>query len=409
MTDEVPFPIPENGPTLCVVGDNQKGPVIGNNNNCISDDIDSGGLEQQGQQQQQIRKSFLGRAQRTHRRLPGINKIPLPAIFIIVVVAMVNMVAWAVAGVVLAIDLMTRRLLATGQKSVTVGTFFSLGHSTIVIITSIVVAATAATVSKRFDNFSTVGGIIGSSVSAAFLILLGTMNAYILYKLVMQIRKVLNNLQEGEEAELWRIEGGILSSLLKKMFWLIDRPWKMYPLGVLFGLGFDTSSEIALLGISSIQAARGTSFWVILIFPILFTAGMCLLDTVDGALILSLYVQPAANFLIRDDNSPDRGSTGCASSNAHDPVAFLYYSIILTALTVIVAVVIGILQLLNLILNVAGPEGKFWDGVEAASNNYDKIGGGICGSFIVFGLISVALYKPWRRWIEMRQGRRYDR
>jgi hypothetical protein len=100
MTDEVPSPIPENGPMLCVVGDNQKGPMIGNNNNCISDDIDSGGLEQQ-QQQQQIRKSFLGRAQRTHRRLPGINKIPLPAIFIIVVVAMVNVVTWAVAGIVL--------------------------------------------------------------------------------------------------------------------------------------------------------------------------------------------------------------------------------------------------------------------------------------------------------------------
>jgi nickel/cobalt transporter (NiCoT) family protein len=139
---------------------------------------------------------------------------------------------------------------------------------------------------------------------------------------------------------------------------------------------------------------------------------MCLIDTTDGALMLSLYVQPATNFLKRDDNSSDKPSTGdhenladmTAFSNARDPIAFLYYSIILTALTVIVAVIIGILQLLNLILNVAGPEGKFWDGVETAGDNYDKIGGGICGSFIVFGLISVALYKPWRRWIETRQG-----
>lgn len=135
---------------------------------------------------------------------------------------------------------MTRRLLATGQKPVTVGTFFSLGHSTqvllqtnhlsvqtngsrIVIITSIVVAATAAAVSSRFDRFSTVGGIIGTSVSAAFLILLGLMNAYILYKLIQQMRKVLG-LKEGEESEAWKIEGGgILFSILKRMFRLIDR------------------------------------------------------------------------------------------------------------------------------------------------------------------------------------------
>lgn len=135
---------------------------------------------------------------------------------------------------------MTRRLLATGQKPVTVGTFFSLGHSTygplstlvmfllsnpdsIVIVTSIVVAATAAAVSSKFDSFSTIGGIIGSSVSAAFLILLGTMNAYILYKLIKQMQKVYN-LPEGQEDQAWKIEGGgILFSVLKKMFKLIDR------------------------------------------------------------------------------------------------------------------------------------------------------------------------------------------
>lgn len=125
---------------------------------------------------------------------------------------------------------MTRRLLATGQKPVTVGTFFSLGHSTIVLITSIVVAATAAAVSSRFDRFSTVGGIIGTSVSATFLILLGVMNAYILYKLYMQMQKVLN-LPEGQEDEAWRIEGGgILFRILKRMFKLIDRYICPYPL-----------------------------------------------------------------------------------------------------------------------------------------------------------------------------------
>ncbi|RAL15226.1 HoxN/HupN/NixA family nickel/cobalt transporter [Aspergillus homomorphus CBS 101889] len=387
-------------------------------------------------------KAFFKQAEKSHSRLPGIRKIPLPAIGIILFIALINVVVWIAAAIVLkyhpslvsnavlsytlglrhafdadhisAIDLMTRRLLATGQKPVTVGTFFSLGHSTIVIITSIVVAATAAAISSRFDSFSTIGGIIGTSVSAAFLILLGLMNAYILYKLYRQMQKVLD-LPEGQEDEVWKIEGGgVLFNVLKRMFKLIDRPWKMYPLGILFGLGFDTSSEIALLGISSVEAANGTNFWVILIFPALFTAGMCLLDTTDGALMLSLYVQPSANFLpSKSDTASDAPLMGDSESqeevapsrNHRDPVAFLYYSIVLTCLTVIVAIVIGVIQVLTLVLNVANPTGRFWDGVQVAGDYYDAIGGGICGCFLVIGGLSVLVYKPWRRWVARRHGR----
>ncbi|KAB8259790.1 high-affinity nickel-transport protein-domain-containing protein [Aspergillus pseudonomiae] len=357
-------------------------------------------------------KSLIRHAERSHRRIPGVRKIPFPALAIILFIAFINVVVWIAAAIVLAIDLMTRRLLATGQKPVTVGTFFSLGHSTIVIITSIVVAATAAAVSSRFDSFSTVGGIIGTSVSAAFLILLGLMNFYILYKLYKQMQKVLD-LPEGQEDEAWKIEGGgVLFSILKRMFKLIDRPWKMYPLGILFGLGFDTSSEIALLGISSVEAARGTDFWVILIFPILFTAGMCLLDTTDGALMLSLYIQPAANFLPpkEDSSTAETPLIGedheiAPSQNHRDPIAFLYYSIVLTCLTVVVAIVIGVIQLLTLVLNVAEPTGKFWDGVQTAGDYYDAIGGGICGLFIIIGALSVVVYKPWRRWVARRHGK----
>ncbi|KAJ5247865.1 hypothetical protein N7468_002848 [Penicillium chermesinum] len=404
---------------------------------------------------------LLRHAERSHRRLPGIRKIPLRALGIIGLIAFLNVVVWIAAAIVAlirtsvehlgptglyervdtdtairslvstaalayslglrhafdadhisAIDLMTRRLLATGQKPVTVGTFFSLGHSTIVIITSIVVAATAAAVSSRFDSFSTIGGIIGSSVSAAFLILLGLMNGYILYKLIKQMQKVFM-LREGEEDEAWKIEGGgPLFSVLKKMFKIIDRPWKMYPLGILFGLGFDTSSEIALLGISSIEAAKGTSFWVILILPALFTAGMCLLDTIDGALMFSLYIQPAANFLppkpdetTSEEEIETSAELAQTAANHRDPVAFLYYSIVLTCLTVIVAIVIGVIQLLTMILNVTDAKGKFWDGVQTAGDYYDAIGGGICGCFIIFGGLSVLVYKPWRRWMDRRHGR----
>jgi high-affinity nickel-transport protein len=215
----------------------------------------------------------------------------------------------------------------------------------------------------------------------------------------------------------------------------------MYPLGILFGLGFDTSSEIALLGISSIEATRQNNFWVMLIFPILFTgklpshswdssmltdytAGMCLIDTTDGALMLSLYIQPATNFLppakeresdpeantetarlsTLEDGIEDQPGTTTTTidgtdSNNRDPIAFLYYSIVLTTLTVMVALVIGIIQVLSLVLNVTDVTGRFWDGVQTASDYYDAIGGGICGCFVVVGLSSVACYKPWRRWV----------
>jgi high-affinity nickel-transport protein len=437
-----------------------------------------------------------GRLSRWHARVPYLRRLPLRAILVIAFLILVNLVVWAICGLILsshthllstaalaytlglrhaldadhisAIDLMTRRLIATGQRPVTVGTFFSLGHSTIVIITSIVVAATAAGIAGRFDSFGTVGGIIGTSVSAAFLILLGIMNAYILYKLVVQIRKVIRLQPEQEGEEAWKIEGGgCFFRVLKRMFKLIDRPWKMYPLGVLFGMGFDTSSEIALLGISSIQGAKGTSFWLILIFPVLFTAGMCLVDTTDGALMMSLYVAPMGmgggddkkdssddrdqqpDTYTYTDADPDivtatteplilddveRSAAGAAanpytrphpaaaatfppsSSSADreapqlrpgvkDPLTFLYYSIVLTSLTVVCAIIIGILQLLSLILNVATPTGRFWDGVATAGDYYEVIGGAICGSFVVFGALSVLCYKRWRAWVERERAR----
>ncbi|EOA83500.1 hypothetical protein ACJQWK_00326 [Exserohilum turcicum] len=358
--------------------------------------------------------SFLrnasNKASEYHAQIPYLRRLPFAVISIIITLIFVNLLVWAAVGVVLhwhtplistavlsytlglrhaldadhisAIDLMTRRLIASNQRPVTVGMFFSLGHSTVVIATSLVVAGTAAAVRDKFDNFERVGGIIGTSVSAAFLLLLGLMNVYILYKLIVQMRKMIAS-EPGKEHEEFKIQGGgCLFPVLQKLFKLVDRPWKMYPLGVMFGLGFDTSSEIAILGISSIQATKGTSIWLILIFPLLFTAGMCLLDTTDGALMMSLYT---------------------STQLARDPIAICYYSIVLTVITVIVAIIIGTVQFLNLVLNVASPEGKFWDGVEKLGDAWDIVGGAICGTFIVFGGLSVLLYKPWRRRIDKKR------
>ncbi|KAI0115229.1 NicO-domain-containing protein [Daldinia grandis] len=354
--------------------------------------------------------------------LPGrLKALPLPVVQIIGTLVFANMVVWAAVGVVLhyypamispavlsytlglrhaldadhisAIDLMTRRLIASGQRPVTVGTFFSLGHSTIVIITCVVVAATSGALRDRFDNFQYVGGIIGTSVSAAFLILLCLGNGWVLYRLVRRLRAVLreadphhseeDGADEDQAATNLQLEGaGFLATVFRRLFRIVDRPWKMYPLGVLFGLGFDTSSEIAILGIASVQGAQGTSLWVILIFPILFTAGMCMLDTTDGALMMALYSSKAF---------------------ARDTVAILYYSIVLTGITVVVSAFIGIIQVLSLVQNVAEPEGPFWDGLGEIGDHFDIIGGSICGLFLVVGLGSVVAYRPWRRRVERRR------
>ncbi len=159
----------------------------------------------------------------------------------------------------------------------------------------------------------------------------------------------------------------------------------MYPLGILFGLGFDTSSEVALLGISSIQAAKGTSLWLILIYPCLFTAGMCFLDTVDGALMMALYT-----------------SYNTGEARTRDPVRVLYYNIVLTGVTVVVAVVIGVMQTLGLAVSVLGDraQGPFWDGVIGVGDRYDVVGGAICGFFMVVGMASYLLYVPWKNRVD---------
>lgn len=244
----------------------------------------------------------------------------------ILLLVLANLLAWAAAGIILrlhprlispavlsytlglrhaldadhisAIDLTTRRLIAEGQRPVSVGTWFSLGHSTIVVVTCVVVAATSGALRDRFGGFQRVGNIVGASVSAAFLLLLCAGNAWVLGRLVRRLRVLLRgrgqracgeggaSVDEGEEvgrggggegeadggtAQLAFEGAGFMAHVFRKLFRIVDRPWKMYPLGVMFGLGFDTSSEIAILGIASLQGASGTSLWLILIFPVLFT------------------------------------------------------------------------------------------------------------------------------------------
>ncbi|TWU75748.1 hypothetical protein ED733_001661 [Metarhizium rileyi] len=351
---------------------------------------------------------------------PGfLSGVPSNALAIVGLLIAVNLLVWACIAVVLhyhpalisaaalsytlglrhaldadhisAIDLMTRRLVSLGQRPATVGTFFSLGHSTIVIVTCIVVAATSGALRERFDGFTRVGNIVGTAVSATVLIVLCIANAWILYTLIRKLQQELERrraqvaVADEPEHDHFKVEaGGLLLRVFKSLFKAVDRPWKMYPLGVVFGLGFDTSSEVAILGIASLQALKGTSIWLILIFPILFTSGMCLIDTTDGAAMVTLYSSKAFS---------------------RDLVALLYYQIVLSGITVLVSAFIGLVQVLSLIQNVAEPDGSFWDGVGAIGDHFDIIGGSICGVFLLVGITSIVLYRPWRRRID-RQAQR---
>jgi high-affinity nickel-transport protein len=171
----------------------------------------------------------------------------------------------------------------------------SLGHSTVVIIVTIIVAATSAALAAKFDSFQKVGGIIGVSVSCSFgtlnilsdvrfLLVIALANTFVLasqvktYR-VLRAQKLLPPEERATNDDILKNMGGKMMRIFNKLFKFIDRPWKMYPLGFLFGLGFDTSTEVALLGIASVEASKGTSFWLLLLFPLVFTSGMCLIGT----------------------------------------------------------------------------------------------------------------------------------
>ena len=189
-----------------------------------------------------------------------------------------------------AIDNVTRKLMQDGKKPISVGFFFSLGHSTIVALLTIAIALTAGNIQQNMPQFKEVGGLIGTSVSAMFLLFIAALNMVILWDVFKTFQSVKNGGRYSEDSlnELLN-QRGVLGRFFRPLFQLIDQSWKMYPLGLLFGLGFDTATEVGLLGISAQQASAGLPIWSILIFPALFTAGMCLIDTTNGILMLGAY------------------------------------------------------------------------------------------------------------------------
>ncbi|ORZ08211.1 high-affinity nickel-transport protein-domain-containing protein [Absidia repens] len=270
-----------------------------------------------------------------------------------------------------AIDNTTRKLLNDNKYPVSVGLFFSLGHSTIVFVVSIIVAATANAVANGVEDFSEIGGIIGTSISIAFLVLIATLNIIVLVGVLRTLRRVK---REGVYTELdiedYLNNSGILGRFFRPVFRFVDASWKMYPLGLLFGLGFDTSTEITLLGITAIQGAKGMSMWLIILLPLLFAAGMSLIDSLDGMLMLFTYTWAYIN-----------------------PVRKLYYNLTITSISVTVAVLVALIEFFSLIGEQLELENGWWSFWYTLSDSFEWIGIVIIGAFIVTWVVSAILYR----------------
>ncbi len=270
-----------------------------------------------------------------------------------------------------AIDNVTRKLMQQGERPIAVGFFFSLGHSTVVVAASMVIALTANTLQDSFPGLIEVGGVVGTLVSVLFLFAIGLINAVVLagvYRIFRRVKRGEN--YSEEELNLFLAQRGLLGRLFRALFRLISRSWHMYPLGFLFGLGFDTATEIGLLGIAAAEAAKGLSIWSILVFPALFTAGMSLVDTSDGVLMVGAY--------------------GWAFV---DPVRKLYYNLTITGVSVVVAVVVGAIEGLGLIADKLGLAGGIWSSIQFAAGNFTALGTLVVGIFAASWLASLLIYR----------------
>ncbi len=270
-----------------------------------------------------------------------------------------------------AIDNVTRKLMQEGRRPVAVGFFFSLGHSTIVVALSIAIAIAADGIRHNLPGLQNAGGLIGTGISAVFLFLVAAINAIVLADVLRAFREVRRTGVYNEHVVDGILERrGFVGRFFRPLFRLVDRSWKMYPIGVLFGLGFDTATEIGLLGIAAVEAGKGLPVYDILIFPLLFTAGMSLLDTTDGVLMLAAYgwafVKPARK---------------------------LYYNVTVTFVSVLVATVVGGIELLNVLSQHLQLSGGIWSAVDNLGDHFGLLGFGIVAVFIAAWIASTLVYR----------------
>ncbi|MCQ4083302.1 HoxN/HupN/NixA family nickel/cobalt transporter [Streptomyces sp. RB6PN25] len=271
-----------------------------------------------------------------------------------------------------AIDNTTRKLMADGRRPLSVGFWFSLGHSSVVFgltfLLALGVKAVGHDLSDGNSRLHQVGGLIGTLVSGAFLVLIAAINLAILVGLVKVFRAMRSGEYDEAALEEQLNKRGLMNRILGRATRAIRKPWQMYPLGILFGLGFDTVTEISLLVLAAGSVASGLPWYAILCLPVLFAAGMSLLDTIDGSFMNFAY--------------------GWAFSK---PVRKVYYNLTITGLSIAVALIIGGIELMSILAEELSLTGPFWDAVSSVDLN--TVGFWIVGLFVVTWIAALAVWR----------------
>eukprot|EP00946_MAST-07B_sp_MAST-7B-sp1_P000775 g775.t1 len=283
-----------------------------------------------------------------------------------------------------AIDNVSRRLISDGQTPLLVGFWFSLGHSSVVVILCAGVAFGSAYLRKHLSDVKSVGAIIGTSVSSAVLMLVACLNIFVAWKLVKscrQLRRESGQLKQGADTgthihvtsmgsvlehshpvsvnEDGAVDGaGAFVRCCPKLFGAVSAPWKMYPIGFLFGLGFDTSSEVALLGLTAMGTQKDLPAPVIMLLPCMFGCAMAMIDTLDGMMMLVAYRWAASN-----------------------PLKKIVFNLFLTVVSAVIALAVAVIEILGLIQSRMGLQSWFWNGIKYISDHFEYVGYSIMAFF----------------------------
>jgi nickel/cobalt transporter (NiCoT) family protein len=272
-----------------------------------------------------------------------------------------------------AIDNVVRKLMQEGKRPVSAGLFFSLGHSLVVAIAVAVIVGTAFALQGRLHAFKVIGSVIGTGTSAFFLIAIAVINLIIMRGVWQSFKRARRGeLVADHELDQLLSGRGFLARLFRPLFRMVTRSWHMFPIGFLFGLGFDTATEITLFTVAGSQASGGLSFATVMIFPALFAAGMTLVDTSDSVLMVGAY--------------------GWAFLN---PIRKIWYNLTITAISALVAILIGGIEALGLFADKLELGGSFWDGIARLNSGLAGFGYFVVGIFVVSWVVSFAIYR-WR-------------
>ena len=270
-----------------------------------------------------------------------------------------------------AIDNVVRKLMQEGKRPISAGLFFSLGHSLVVAIAVAVIVGTAFALQGTLHPFKVIGSVIGTGTSAFFLLAIAAINLFILRGVWRSFQRARRGEAVADHELDHLLSGrGFLARIFRPLFRMVTRSWQMFPLGFLFGLGFDTATEITLFTVAGSQASGGMSFDTVMIFPALFAAGMTLVDTSDSMLMVGAY--------------------GWAFLN---PIRKLWYNLTITAISALVAMLIGGIEALGLVASKLELAGGFWDVVEKLNVELAGFGYFVVGIFIASWIVSYLIYR----------------